>query len=678
MNFLYPSFLWALAALAVPVIIHLFYFRRFKKVYFSSVQFLKEIKKESASRSRLKHLLILLSRLAAIAALVLAFAQPFLSNDAAAIKKGKKAVSVFVDNSFSMNARNGDVALLEQAKAKARQIAEAYSADEQFQILTNDFEGRHQRLIGKEEFLAFADEIQSSAHTQPLSRATDRQKQALENANADYKNIFIISDFQRNIVDFKNDSLYHYYLVPLQTATPNNVYVDSLWLDAPVQALQQSNKMLFRLTNAGNTAAEEVRVSLKINEQTKAMTQTALAAGETKTDTLEFSVSESGWQRGEFSITDYPIDFDDHYYFSFYIEPQLNILEIYGDKPNRYIGTLFGQEAYFNLRSQSVNQLDYSKMSDYRLIIINDVKNISSGLAFELKQYVENGGDVAVFPSIDAAADSYNAFLKSVGANVLSKTTASLREVSRINTQQEIFNDVFERIPQNLDLPTAKKSWEMSHFSTTTEEELLPLRDGGSLLSKYAVKDGKLYVGIAPLDVAATNLPAHAVFVPMLLKMAFAGSDAPSLSYTIGNNNIIQTRAPDKSSGAEDILKLRNKERGEFIPNQKIVGNQLILSLGNQLQQDGIFALEPEKDTTAVAYFGFNYNRKESDLKYLALDSLKQKYNAANIKIIDNPDADLAGLVGEIDQGVALWKWCLLAALLFLAIEVLLLRFWKT
>jgi len=65
MQFLYPSFLYALLALAIPIIIHLFFFRRFKKVYFTNVRFLKEIKEETSARQRLKNLLVLLMRLLA-------------------------------------------------------------------------------------------------------------------------------------------------------------------------------------------------------------------------------------------------------------------------------------------------------------------------------------------------------------------------------------------------------------------------------------------------------------------------------------------------------------------------------------------------------------------------------------------------------------------------------------
>ena len=115
MQFTYPAFLFALAALAIPIIIHLFYFRRFKKVYFTNVKYLEEIKEETSSRNKLKNLLILLSRILAICGLVFAFAQPFIPQGDT-VKKGNNAVSIFIDNSFSMNAVQNEIPLIDIAK----------------------------------------------------------------------------------------------------------------------------------------------------------------------------------------------------------------------------------------------------------------------------------------------------------------------------------------------------------------------------------------------------------------------------------------------------------------------------------------------------------------------------------------------------------------------------------
>jgi hypothetical protein len=200
MQFVFPTFLWALLALAIPIIIHLFYFRRFKRVLFTNVKFLREVKEETSMRSRLRNLLVLAMRLLAVAFLVFAFAQPFIPQTQT-VKTGSRAVSVFVDNSFSMSARSQDVPLLEKAKQRAREVINAFSVEDRFQVLTNAFEGRHQRLVGQEEALSLIDEIEIGPAVRELSTVAARQQQALRQAAADIEKLYLISDFQQNITD---------------------------------------------------------------------------------------------------------------------------------------------------------------------------------------------------------------------------------------------------------------------------------------------------------------------------------------------------------------------------------------------------------------------------------------------------------------------------------------------
>ena len=97
MQFVNPGFLFGLFAIAIPVIIHLFNFRRFRKVYFTNVEFIQELKKETQKQSRLKHLLILLLRILAIVALVLAFARPYIPVKENVIRAlERNSVSIYV------------------------------------------------------------------------------------------------------------------------------------------------------------------------------------------------------------------------------------------------------------------------------------------------------------------------------------------------------------------------------------------------------------------------------------------------------------------------------------------------------------------------------------------------------------------------------------------------------
>ncbi|MCF0211329.1 MAG: BatA domain-containing protein, partial [Bacteroidales bacterium] len=136
-----PLFLIALVAIALPIAVHLFNFRRYKKVYFSNVEYLHELQTETKKQSKLREYLILATRILSIVFLVLAFCQPVIPNKESPIKGGGSVVSVYVDNSFSMENSGNDGSLIESAKQKAREIAAAYQPSDQFQLLTNDMEG---------------------------------------------------------------------------------------------------------------------------------------------------------------------------------------------------------------------------------------------------------------------------------------------------------------------------------------------------------------------------------------------------------------------------------------------------------------------------------------------------------------------------------------------------------
>jgi len=678
MSFVYPSFLIALLALLIPIIIHLFSFRRFKKVYFTNVKFLKEVKEEKASRSKLKHWLVLLSRLLALAFLVFAFAQPFIPREESQVVKGDKAVSIYVDNSRSMEAISTDASLIEKAKRKARDIVNAYGVSDRFQIVTNDAEGKHQRLLNKEEVLSYIDEIQPSPNVQTLSQVVDRQKQVLNKSESEQKNIFLISDFQKNIVDFESDTVLRYYFIPLQAVAQQNVFIDTAWFESPVRMLNTNNQLVFRLNNTGSANVEKSKLTLKINGQTKAIKDFSLGAKSTRIDTINFSVSEAGWHQAELFIEDYPINYDDSFYLTFEIEERVDVLSINQSKGNPFLNALFDESQYFVLKNQSVNQLNYSEFDKYRLIVLNNVKDISSGLGLELKQYLENGGNVVIFPSSTASIESYNQFLRSVKANTYGSRRDGEKQIDYINTKQEVFQDVFERLPRNLDLPTVQQSYDITRFSGAGEENILRFRDGNTFLGKYNVKQGKLYLAASALDAKVTNLPSHAIFVPMIYKIALVGGDIKPLAYNIGDDNLVEVNNVNDipTDNSEAQMKLKG-EAGEFIPQQKVLGNRAMLTINNQLKEAGFYKLYKTL-SLPLAYYGFNFNRKESVLDYFSTSELKDSYKGDNINFIENDDADFGTTIGEINKGVVLWKWCLIIALGCLFLEVLLLRFWKS
>ncbi len=675
MQFLFPTFLFALATLAIPVIIHLFYFRRFKKVYFTNVRFLKEVKEETSARSKLRNLLVLAARMLALTALVFAFAQPFIPQEED-VRLGNKAVSIFVDNSFSMGALSEDVPLIEKAKQRAREIVNAYAETDRFQILTNDFEGKSQRLVGKEDALGLIEEIKISPAVRLHSEVIARQQQALASGTEPNEIAYLISDFQKNVSDLRawQDTTLDLHLVPLQSVQERNIAIDSAWFEAPVQLPGQANALIVKIQNYSNTPAENIRLALKYEGQTKPAGTLTIPPGATAIDTVQMTIQRTGWHEAELSIADYPVQFDDKYFFSFYVAKEIKVLIIQDEGNNRFLEAAFTGIPDFRAVNASSKNLEFSQFPNYQLIILREVSEISSGLAAELNRYARSGGNVLVFPARNANISAYNSFLQGFGANPMVQFEDREKNVGSINTDEFIFRDVFDNKSANLRLPTTKGSFRVNRANAAKEEILATYRDGSAFLSKYQAEQGHFYFCNAPLDDNFNDLVRHGeIFVPLLYKTAISSTRNRQIAYTIGRSEAIET--DHQAVGNQSAYKLKGLS-GEFIPEQRIVGSRLFLTTANQIIQAGFYHLFVQPDTT-LAQFAFNFDRKESNLACYTAEEL-QSQSGELVRILDlADDAFLTAEIRESNQGISLWRWFVGLALAFLAIEVLLLRFWK-
>ena len=233
MQFVFPWFFIALLTLAIPIIIHLFYFRRFKKVYFSDIRFLKEVQEEKSTIEKLKKRLILATRLLALFFLILAFAQPFIGGNKNKINNGNSAVCVYIDNSYSMGLKSGGEAALSVAKTKAKEIANAFNTGDKFSLLTNDFEGTHQRWMQKQDFMDAVDKIELSPDTRTVNEISKKQATLFQSLGAKNKLGFFISDFQKNMVTKSTDTGFTAHFLQVQGDAEKNVFVDSCWFEQP-------------------------------------------------------------------------------------------------------------------------------------------------------------------------------------------------------------------------------------------------------------------------------------------------------------------------------------------------------------------------------------------------------------------------------------------------------------
>ena len=685
MEFLYPSFLWALAVLSIPVIIHLFNFRRFKRVIFPNVRFLKDIQQQTRSQSRLKHLLVLLLRLLALALLVFAFAQPVIpQKHQKAASLGKKHVSVYIDNSFSMSAEGSEGELLEQAKEKARDILKAYAPDDAFQIVTNELKGSQQRWINREEAGKRIDEIETSPAATTISRVITRQRDMPLDGSKQIQS-YLLSDFQKSTCDIqqvKADSSFPATLIPLMAERPANLYIDSVWFASPIRQSKENERLMVRIRNAGDRALSDVPLTLRINGVQKSLGSFAVNP-QSYTDTaLTYTDAEAGVQHGWVHLDDAPVTFDNDFYFSYLIAPKLNILTVNpAQQPSgwrNYFKTIFGNDPHYKLDETDQKQIDYRALSNYNLIVLFELPSFSSGQIQEFTKFVQNGGSLCLIPSADADASSYNQLLSALNAGNLGSKVEAAQRATSIDNAHPLFRHVFEQIPKNIDLPSCQWHYKLSLSGNSISESVITFRNGDPLLMASEFKTGKVYTFAAPLNSTDNNISQHAIFVTAALRMAELSSSPQNLFRFIGDPNPIiinHFNAP-----VDQPLALRNvKTEEKFIPETRNVNGNSLLFLHNSISKAENYDVI-DRDSV-IASLGLNFNRKESDLTDYSIDELQKQLTTSglfNFNLIDKPGANLTHTIQNQSRGLRLWKLCVILAITALFLEILLLRFWKS
>jgi hypothetical protein len=675
MQVVYPTLLWAMALLAIPIIIHLFHFRRYKKVVFSDVTFLKQLQEQNKSKQKLKDWLILLCRLLAIACLVLAFAQPFIPHGQNSGNSGNKAVSIFVDNSFSMNAQSTDGTLLETAKAKARAIVQAYGNRDEFQILTNNLTGAEQRLLNKSDALSRIDAIEPSAASARLGDVFARQQTAFSNQSVGYKAAYFVSDFQKSQFDLgqlKPDSLLHYEFVSVENTSAQNISVDSVFSSTPYIKTNQPITLKIKLTNHSNQTAEGIVVKVNINQVQKAFLTVNIGSGETILAETNITLTDNSWQQGEVVLTDYPITFDDHLFFTLKPIVKNNVLCI-SETPNKYLDAVFATDEAYQFTYNTFGNINYQQFSNYQLIIINEPTELTSGLLEELNKYVGDGGQVLIVPH-STQYQAVNTLLQQYHLPKLDLAVVQQLKIAKVNTQHALYKGVFKNITAQTDLPWVSKHYAMQASSTTQGNALLTLNNSNAVLWETAFKKGKLFLLGMPLNNEYTNLPMHSLFVPTMLNMALGTQQQAQLYYIIHQHPFVYL---PYDAPVDQKLVTVTGSRQQITTEASLFNTKRVVQT-EAIHLPGWYTIAAKESKQPMAVVAFNNNRNESAMQFLTEGEVEQQTKQLNFVRFNTAEAQVLGAQISMQfSGTILWRWFVAFALLFVILEIALIKLLK-
>ena len=676
MQLKYPWFLLGLLAVAVPIIIHLLQLRRPRRLLFTNTSFMRETELVVARHRKIQRLLVLLARILTIGALVIVFSQPFIPTMTNSKSGGGSGLDVLIDNSYSMQ---------RTSIVKGSLFQEGLTSAEKLDLL--NVKGSSIRLINpknsgdkKEDYQTALANLKLSVHNS-FSIVSHNRVNNKENKNA----LYVLSDFQKTALNEKFLEQFgaerQMVLVPLVGPPVENVYVDSVWLDDAFVRLRTNVGLRVRVRNGGNKVVRDCPVKVFLGSKQVSAFRVTVAAGQANTSVVQIQVADQDMALGRVVTEDSPVTFDNTYYFTLRPAAAVRVLEI-GEEP--LTQGLYRNEPLFTYSFTTPRRLDYAVLRRADLVLLREVGQVDAGLRAGLQTVVQRGGSVTIVPSALALGhESYRQLFREMGLGAVQWETNTgvpeLREVAMPSAQELFFRNVFGAQPRVVTMPRVAPVLRWARTGT----DILRLRDGESYLANFASGAGQVYVFSAPFAKEYSDFLAHALFVPVMYRMAMLSSHREQpLSYRL-TQETVGLELPDTTPG-----EAMSGERGDeanlrlvrdsltLIPVQRVQGREVRLDVPKSLDVPGFYQVQRRgKVLTTMA---FNQNKQESELAPYGADELRELIgpNRPNIRVLES-GVDGTGLVKiQAEQtGQPLWRYFLAVALAALLAETLLVRF---
>ncbi len=667
-----PYLLTGLLLIGIPIAVHLFSLQRSKKINFAYVFLLKEAQKEAKAKSKLKHILLLIARILFITFLVLAFSDPFIPSEQIIETNNQNKVSIYLDNSFSMEQEEHKVNLLEKAKLFAKAIVKSFPQNTQFQVVTNERNVKSRVYNNKEEAIEKIEATQFSSAETPFQWVYRDQIRGINNSSSGNTFLFWLSDYQKSTYSqldkFSFNPRISTFFVPLgQEIEKSNISIDSVWLETPYLWVQKVNELRLQIINHGKQQIENSLVKLIVEDRQVSTKKLTIEGNTKKTIKLNFSLSSPGIKKCRIEIEDNGLNFDNKFYFTLESAPQIDIAHIY-QKRQPYIPGVFADKELFNLSSTSYKAVDFQELLDADLIILENLEKTTQDFQRELLSQLKKGKSIVVFPSDKIDKNLLNQ-LKINHQKI--NTDKSFVQLSPPSLGNIFFKDIFEKDPQKAEMPSANIIIETEGYP------IIKLKNGKIFLSKTQRGSGLVYLFSSPLDPEFTDLPMHALFLPLMYKMAFQSKNKEERLYYYLNEPVGKTRI-DKGSGKSSIYTFSSSEHA-IVPAQQQVENELLFTINNQSFHAGHYdvwadSLKPEEKKMA-----FNYSKRESQINTFSSAELERIAKQNHIQILKS--ADLESFTSEVKLGFMprqLWQYFILLALIMVIVEILVTLLWKT
>ncbi len=683
MKWVYPEFLYALLVVLIPLFIHLFHFRKYKTVFFSSLIFIKSIEKEQSNVRKLKQWLIFASRALAFICIVLAFAQPYIPSAQSTSEKERTVIGLYVDNSTSMSRIGTKGECLVQAKELAKQIVLDAPRNTQFVLFTNDLSGNEKQMLSKTDCIEQIDKVSYSPLFRDgqtvLSWWSEWCNEQDKSATVSARQLVWLSDFQKvSFARLKKKTT----PVDLGMVTPvliapvkqGNLTVDSVWFESPVHKMGAKQTIYARIANFSADPLNSIEVNFKMGAINRDVFVT-LPPFSSDTVSLSFYHQTAGLLKGVVTINDKQMVADDAMYFSVDVRKHGKVLIANGEEAVDNVSKVYGLDEFYEYAVMPIAQLSPGSLKDVDLVVINGANNFPAASAQRCVDFVKSGGALLCLPGSNPSPAAWNNVLKSVGLPNMEGMQENGLTVKKINAQDPFFTGVFEQKPNQLHLPLVKKAIRLGR-SNGSSIALIEHQNGTAFFVK-TTNENNAYLVAAPLSAEASSFTSNQLFSTLLLRVGELSLRQQPLYLTLGENGKFPI---SEISDAEKPIQLKNKEV-TFIPKVAVIREQAFLQVNGletiqALKAGNYDVLKGGKQLGAVSV---NYNRKESNCAGFSEKDIEPLFAQVGITVQSVKNgSDLNGSeLLQLDKASTYWRLCIIVAIVFIMIEMFLVLFFK-
>jgi hypothetical protein len=683
-SFLNALILYALPAIAIPFLIHLFTKQKLKKISFSTLEFLKEMRQEKIRSVKIKQILLIIIRTLIVLLLILAFARPTMKEGQEFGSTARSSVVIILDNSLSMARLDKGVPLFEIARKKAFELVEVLKPGDEVYLLNPLAPGKMAVAGPKYNPEAIKQTIFSTSqahHATDLPGAILQSLQILANSENLNREIYLISDLQASAFPGPAPQKWpelppgiRLYLIPVQGKHFRNIAVREVTLINQILENGKTAELAATMSNLGDVAENNRLVQLFVNGKRSGQTTLDLKPGESRQISFKFTPNAVGFQSGSVLLEDDDLARDNRRHFSFYVPEEIWVLLV-GNKPpdTRFLQWALNPSEDFSgsLKIQAILNpelatIDFAK---FQVVVLSNIPQLKPGVEARLLDYVSNGGGLLVALGSDVDVREYNqGLLKNLNLPNLIESVGRLDardafiSFGKIDFSHPIFQTLFEN-EKNIDSPHFYFSFKVAR--NALGNAIMHYNNNYPFLLESQREKGRVLLVTTAVDPAWSDWPVKGIFAPLVNRC---------VSYLAGSSDL---ELQELLIG-QPLHFVGNQETGNWemevaTPDQRRIRVRPQIQQSNLVIQfdettlPGIYQLVNQN--AVLGQWAVNFDPAEAEVAPVSLDLPGEQYFQINA------NDDLEARIIDSRYGRELWKFFLFAALILIFIEMLL--FWE-